>query len=104
MSKLTPLLILLACATLTACQTVKPPSPTPLRAQTQTLKPTVDCGQDEPDATLPAYPVRGGDLAIYSAAQEEWAIGAAGAFRGEKVLRHNTSKCLGDLRAKGLIN
>lgn len=74
-----------------------------------TLVPTVDCGEDTPDAELPDYPVGPASetvatLSTYSIAQQQWAVRAVGVVEDEHTLRRNTFQCLSGLRAKGLIN
>ena len=112
MSKLKPMLMLLACSLLAACQTSallsKTPSapPTKLPAQTDQVKVTISCGEHEPDPALPDYPEPSQplDWQAWSKAQALWGASAIGAFRTEKTLRHSTAACLDQLRAKGLIN
>ena len=111
MSKLKRMLPLLAFSLLAACQssgtTFKPLSTpqTALTAQTDQVKVTIQCGEHEPDQSLPAYPnPTGSDLAAYSTSQSVWAARVSGVFAAEKILRHNTALCLDQLRAKGLIN
>jgi hypothetical protein len=88
-------------------------------AQTKTLIPTVNCGEDRPDVVLPSYPVGPAvsppatldaanaviaKLQQYGQQQQEWAVSAAGAFKAERVLRAGTRDCLSNLRASGIIN
>jgi len=74
-----------------------------------TLIPTVDCGEDKPDAQLPDYPVAPAvetvdALRAYSRSQQQWAVRAAGVVTDEHTLRQATRTCLDGLRARGLIN
>ena len=97
-------LTLLAFTMLTACATLQPQSKTPSSAPTNNQAlPVISCGQHEPDAALPDYPLPGSDLTAYITAQAEWGVKAAGIVQSEKILRHNTAACLDTLEAKGLI-
>lgn len=109
MSTKKPLRILIACVVLTACANNAPRSLTPSLAQTKTLIPTIQCGEDEPNEVLPVYPDAPSTetketLEAYSDQQSAWAITASGALRREKAKRAATGQCLRDLRERGLIN
>lgn len=123
---LKPMLMLLLCATLAACKTAPTPSIAQSLAPVHTLIPTVECGEDKPDAQLPDYPAAGfsvtndlstlplktrdeliaiaGGAENYSKAQQQWAVRAVGVVEDEHTLRRNTYQCLNGLRARGLIN
>ncbi|WP_186146010.1 hypothetical protein [Burkholderia gladioli] len=104
-----PMLTLLLCATLAACATAPMPSIAPSLAPIHTLVPTVDCGEDAPDAQLPVYPSAPADetvdsLRAYSRTQQQWAVRAVGVVEDEHTLRRTTRDCLDGLRARGIIN
>lgn len=122
-----PMLTLLLCATLAACKTAPTMSIAPSLAPVHTLIPTVDCGEDVPDAQLPDYPVgppvrrndvdprlstlsrdqlatAAAQLYDYSQSQQQWGIRAAGVVADEHTLRQHTRTCLDGLRTRGLIN
>lgn len=87
-------------------------------AQTKTLIPTVSCSESASDEALPNYPKAADDseldamtpeqeikaLKDYRTEQFVWAVQSSGAFAREKMKRAATSKCLQDLRGRGLIN
>lgn len=106
----TPLLLLPVCVMLTACAMRAPQSLTPSLAQTKTLVPTVECGQDAPNESLPDYPVAPPEpetmtqLRAFSRAQMGWAVAAARVHQRESAMRAGTAACLRELRARGLIN
>ncbi|ACR29237.1 Hypothetical protein bglu_1g21310 [Burkholderia glumae BGR1] len=104
-----PMLMLLLCVMLAACKTVPTPSIEQSLAPVHTLVPTVDCGEDNPDAELPDYPAAPSvetldNLRAYSRTQQLWAVRAAGVVADEHTLRRTTRDCLNALRARGLIN
>jgi hypothetical protein len=81
----------------------------PSLAPVHTLVPTVECGEDRPDEELPDYPTAPAvetvdSLRAYSHSQQLWGVRAVGVVEDEYTLRRNTRKCLGGLRARGLIN
>jgi hypothetical protein len=104
-----PMLMLLLCATLAACKTAPTPSIAQSLAPVHTLIPTVDCGEDKPDAELPDYPTAPAvetedTLRAFAKSQQLWAVHAVGVVEDEHTLRHATRTCLDGLRARGLIN
>jgi hypothetical protein len=106
--KLLPLMFL-ASILAVACAIPKAPSLTQSLAQTKTLVPTVNCGEDKSDFSLPPYPDAPASetvesLHAYGKQQQLWAIAAAGVVSNERILRANTAICLKTLRDSGVIN
>ena len=106
----TLLLLAVVSVMLTACAMHSPQSLTPSMAQTKTLVPTVECGQDAPDEALPDYPAAPAEpttlaeLQTFSRAQMQWAVAAARVHQRERAMRAGTAACLRGLRERGLIN
>ncbi|MBZ6397050.1 MULTISPECIES: hypothetical protein [Pantoea] len=101
--------ILTLCVALTLLGIVTACTPKTVSLQTQSIAPTIQCKEAEPDEVLLPYPgiedTRDPDLLLaHIRALNLWAIDTSGKFRAERVMRAGTRNCLNTLRTRGLIN